>query len=137
LSIGLYCLHYLTQALQGINGAIVPENLTLYMFTLSHSSITRDVSGDRTWKAYSVSVYVISLKHYWGLVERSHLKTLLCICLRYLTQPLLGITGVLLGISGAIAKRCCKQFAPEKLTLYLFTLSHSSITRDYWSITRD
>jgi hypothetical protein len=31
-----------------------------------------------------------------------------------------------------IAKRCCKQFAPENLTLYLFTLSHSSITRDYW-----
>ncbi|OBQ31499.1 MAG: hypothetical protein AN487_24100, partial [Anabaena sp. CRKS33] len=48
-----------------------------------------------------------------------------CICLRYLTQPLLGI-------SRAIAKRCCKQFAPENLTLYLFTLSHSTITGDYW-----
>jgi len=54
---------------------------------------------------------------------KSHLKTLPCICLRYLTQALLGI-------NGAIAKRCCKQFAPENLTLYLFTLSHSTITRD-------
>jgi hypothetical protein len=43
-------------------------------------------------------------------------KTLPCICLRYLTQPLLGITGAI---------------APEKLTLYLFTLSHSTMTRDY------
>jgi hypothetical protein len=48
-------------------------------------------------------------------VERSHLKTLPCICLRYLTQALLGISGAI---------------APENLTLYLFTLSHSSITRD-------
>jgi hypothetical protein len=48
---------------------------------------------------------------------RSHLKTLPCICLRYLTQALLGIS---------------RAIAPEKLTLYLFTLSHSTITRDYW-----
>ncbi len=34
----------------------------------------------------------------------SHLKTLPCICLHYLTQTSLGI-------NGAIAKRCCKQFA--------------------------
>jgi len=46
-----------------------------------------------------------------------------CICSHYLTQALLGI-------SGAIAKRCCKQFAPENLTLYLFTLSHPTIIRD-------
>jgi hypothetical protein len=25
-----------------------------------------------------------------------------------------------------------RAIAPEKLTLYLFTLSHSSIIRDYW-----
>jgi hypothetical protein len=25
-----------------------------------------------------------------------------------------------------------RAIAPEKLTLYLFTLSHSTITRDYW-----
>jgi len=29
-----------------------------------------------------------------------------------------------------MAKRCCKQFTHENLTLYLFTLSHSTITRD-------
>ncbi|MFO5469315.1 MAG: hypothetical protein ACLBM3_07590, partial [Dolichospermum sp.] len=61
------------------------------------------------------SVYIISLNHYWGLVERSHLKSLPCMCLRYLTQALLGINGAI---------------APEKLTLYLFTLSHSTITKD-------
>ncbi|MBD1218284.1 MAG: hypothetical protein H9536_13380 [Aphanizomenon flos-aquae Clear-A1] len=63
----------------------------MYLFTLSHLTITRDYWGDRTP------------------------KTLPCICLRYLTQALLGITGAI---------------APEKLTLYLFTLSHSIITRD-------
>ncbi|MCW9681073.1 hypothetical protein FJR41_009705 [Dolichospermum planctonicum UHCC 0167] len=69
------------------------------MFTSSHPTITSDRSSDRSP------------------------KTLPCICLRYLTQALLGI-------NRAIAKRCCKQFAPENLTLYLFTLSHSTITRD-------
>ncbi|MFO5469451.1 MAG: hypothetical protein ACLBM3_08305 [Dolichospermum sp.] len=49
-----------------------------------------------------VYVDIISPNYYKGLLERSHLKSLPCICLRYLTQPLLGI-------SGAIAKRCCKQ----------------------------
>jgi len=63
-----------------------------------------------------VSVHIISLNHYKALLERSHLKTLPCICLRYLTQPLLGIS---------------RAIAPEKLTLYLFTLlSHSTITGD-------
>ncbi|MBO1052726.1 MAG: hypothetical protein HEQ25_12185 [Dolichospermum sp. DET73] len=50
-------------------------------------------------------------------MERSHLKTLPCICLHYLTQALLGMF---------------RAIAPEKPTLYMFTLSHSTITRDYW-----
>jgi hypothetical protein len=50
-----------------------------------------------------------------GIIGRSHLKTLPCICLRYLTQALLGMF---------------RAIAPENLTLYLFTLSHSSITRN-------
>ncbi|AFW94611.1 hypothetical protein ANA_C11854 [Anabaena sp. 90] len=82
------CSHYLTQPLLGISGAIAPEKLTLYLFTLSHSTITRDYWSDSEALLQAV---------------RS-LKTLPCICLRYLTQALLGMFR-------AIAKRCCKQFA--------------------------
>ncbi|MDD1474181.1 hypothetical protein MEO41_23125, partial [Dolichospermum sp. ST_sed4] len=49
----------------------------------------------------------------WGDPQ---LKTLPCICLHYLTQSLLGITGAIR--------------SPK--TLYLFRLSHLTITRDYW-----
>jgi hypothetical protein len=46
--INAYFIKYSVKALLGISRAIAPENLTLYLFTLSHSTIAGDYWGDRT-----------------------------------------------------------------------------------------
>ncbi|MTJ06844.1 hypothetical protein [Anabaena sp. UHCC 0204] len=66
----------------------------MYLFTLSHLTITRDYWGDRSLKSLPCICLHYLTQPLLGItraIAHENPKTLPCICLRYLTQPLLGM----------------------------------------------